>query len=371
MPAPRSISPKQAHAALRRKSAAAERNFKSLRSTASRYAVIEAALLRVHRGKLLRAISADAIAVGAGCRRHTASGGGGHSYQGEQPALVVYVANRQEAASVPAQRRVPSSLTMTLSLQGRRRTYAVPTDVRTHPDRALAHQLPCRVTVTTNAADGNGTRGSMCARVRLAGQTAPLYALTCHHVAWCSEERANLAADPSADNWSEEAGEVQGPHLGKPQFKSDFAPGSQDCIDAALVALDAAGPGMSAAFWPVQIVGVIGDRVSLLAKWAQGAALYSRYFPEGVALNPPTVRLSYPVGYDCGASATIEELLEYSCLAGGPQAGDSGGAIVAADGTLLAMHTAGEASQGLGYAQPAYLLFSPGTFGSGVAISLA
>lgn len=337
---------------------------------------LDAAVRNILRRGLTRRISPDAVRVGLGARRTgDESISATREWTAEDLALIVFVAAKRPDADVPMPRKVRRHISMRLTVEGKRRKLAVPTDVRTSPETITPQAaVPLGIVVTRGEPAPGDTAylGVLCAVVRNPNdEGGQLYGLTCHHVACLSGDTQDLHADPSAITWSVAVNDRPVSRLGQVTYKSDFAPTSvrDVCLDAALVQLRGGSDATRLPFWSFRAKRATEDQIEMMRKWGKSAKLYSRRYPNGTSVSAPVLMPRLEVSYG-PYTARIRLAVSYEMLDPGAftHPGDSGSAITVDGGgeELLAMHFSGKSGTIHGYAQPAHLVM--GAFGINVEL---
>jgi len=348
-------------------SAQAHRNWRRL-SYRQKAAALNTALRSILLRKGIKKISPDAVHIGLGPRR---TGGehedDGRAWHAKDLALIVFVPAKRKDEEVPKRRRVHQHISMRINVDGKRRTLALPTDVRTAPARPIAQMtvpLGVLVTSTTPGLSNSKGHGVLCAVVRKVDHPDDgLYGLTCHHVACRSKRMEDLRPDPNAVTWSGTANDQVVSRLGKAEYVSKFAPIEEldVCIDAALVGLADGSDATREEFWSFRAASAIEDQIEMMKDWGNSAVMYSRRFPDGTRVSGPVLMPRLEVDYD-GETARIRLAAAYEMLDGETtQPGDSGSAIVVngsngEERKLLAMHFCSISDTAQGFAIPAHLV---------------
>jgi hypothetical protein len=309
--------------------------------------------------------------VGIGFRRRDSANEFNQRWLRTEPVLVMYVREKQ-VYNVRSTRLIPRSIRIRVTLNARRRTYAIPTDVRSITGDARAQFKQMATTVTQSPTGiGIGMLGSLCALVKINGNAnRSIYGLTCQHVASLSADQPGLQPSAGATAWSEPVNATPQSLLGTAAFLTEFGTTDSvdECLDGALIQLTPGCDALQSEYWPPRWGSAVSDQLSMMSQWSKGAKLYSRNHTQGVAVSPPSLVPQVPVQYK-GQTACITLAAEYELSGGVPtQPGDSGSAIVSNTNQLLAMHFAGVDGTPSGYAIPIYLLLADDAFG--VSISL-
>lgn len=317
-----------------------------------------------------RLLSEDVVRIGMGARRLDGAEGRA-TWKHDELTLVAYVNAKRPESEIPLTRRIKRYFACRVTIGKKQVRLRIPTDVRKISGEVRAHYLPLATNVTmTPAPQGLAMVGTLCGRFKKVNTTNPIYALTCQHVACASEEQPDLAANAGATAWSVDQAGALPSKLGTVTFKTPFGSVNvlDECLDAALIELQPGCDALKDDYWPASPASVIEDQLSLKKEWGASATLFSRFYPDGIAVSAPTWVPRLVVNYKT-QSARISLALEYDLNGQSSQPGDSGSAIISDSNRLLAMHIAGVNEQPTGYAIPINLLLDPDTLG--VQIQLA
>jgi hypothetical protein len=203
---------------------------------------------------------------------------------------------------------------------------------------------------------GLGLKGSVAAIVRDMPESGGRYFLTCHHVACLSVFDPNLEALTPAEAALLPDGSVIGTTVREAWFGQGIGP----CVDAALVRIDPDDAANEDLSLPIPLTGYVTSIEQFHEERASGMALFSLHKPNGVLVEFQRMRVDLEVSYQTGAVATIVEAMEYQLPWPGTRNGDSGGALVSANGVFLGMHIAGDGTTGFGI--PAWMLLESPAF---------
>jgi hypothetical protein len=323
---------------------------------------------RLDTKRAMKRISPDVLRAGVGVRKLDGKFEDVAAPQwaaAHELTLVLYV--NEKLRKVRKNRVILSHYAFRITIGKHRRTFRIPTDVRTSPGlaRARAMQFATNVTLTATPVAGDlALEGTLCCRFHKRGATNPVYAMTCQHVACASAEQANLAPAPNATCWSLDANGGLAGKIGSLAARTTFGTTDDidECLDGALVALQAGSDPLRDDYWSFEVIDAITDQVSLTAEWGTGATLYSRFSPGGISVSPPVWLIRKEINYK-SMTACISSVVEYELLEGTSRPGDSGSAIVSSSKKLLAMHIAGVDNEATGYAIPIHLLMNSAAMG--------
>jgi len=272
------------------------------------------------------------------------------------PTLVVIVErklSKSQLQRMPKVREVPRHVIVRMKIASRRVEIAVPTDVVTKPPQPKAQSVTGLQ--MESLGDGLKIRGSVAAIVRDQQDIGERYFLTCHHVACLSLLDSDLQPHLPA----EATLLPDRIPIGDTEREAFFGTNVGPCVDAALVRidLDASGADLSL---PVHAGGFVDSIAQLQSEAATGMLLFSLHKPDGHPVALQRVHVDFDVRYETGAVATMVEAMEYRVQGAKTRGGDSGGALISANGIFLGMHIAGAGSTGFGI--PAYLLMESVAF---------
>jgi hypothetical protein len=282
----------------------------------------------------------------------------------ECPTLIVVVEKKLSKSRLAKRRTakpIPEHITAVVKVRGRRVPVAIPTDVIQKPRAARAQGV--EGLQMRNAEAGLGIRGSVAAIVRDIPDSGERYFLTCHHVACLSLLDPNLEPLLPADATLLP---VNSP-IGTTEREAFFGQGVGPCIDAALVRIDPDDAADEDLSLPMPITGAVTSFEQLEAERESGMALFSLHKPGGAPVEFQRIHVNLDVTYESGAVATIVEAMEYRLVGPQTRGGDSGGALISANGVFLGMHIAGAGFTGFGI--PAYMLLESPAFDPMVALA--
>jgi len=344
-------------------------NWRSLSNT-ERYNAVYWVARAIHRWGISAGISTDAVSVSCGYR--TRKQGRGQRVCRDEPVLVVGVRKKIRRNVVRKQRRdwIPERIQLSVPVSGRKRVLAIPVDVVTREPVPVAQAMRQGIAMRSQFTTGRNLRGSVCALVRNTLMNDPKrYLLTCHHVACLSLLTPRLTPEVPASSYSMAADSQPDDYLGETRRYAEFGVNVLDVIDAALITLDPDALEIvnQPSYWTLRPASWARTPQELSAETSQGVYLVAKgdKSASGTFLRH---EFSQAVRYGSGNRiAIIKEIIMTRLNRQTTAGGDSGGAIVSPNGTLLGMHIAGDGR--LSYAIPAYHLLRTGTFSPSIELA--
>ncbi|RLA50782.1 MAG: hypothetical protein DRR42_12185 [Gammaproteobacteria bacterium] len=272
-----------------------------------------------------------------------------------EPVLIIRVNRKKKRPRKPFPLAIQASVPIE---PGRYRVVAIPTDVR-RQGGGLKAQTQTHYVRMTGSKTEKRLRGSLAVLVRSNDDSDTLYALTCHHVAFLSSYDSLLRGEPYSI--AAYKGEQYPGTMGHSSRGAKMAPSPDYSTDAALIRLATGSLATSREFWPNQpsfYAQTYGD----LQERASAGAYICNARQDWAQVQITGARFDEVVTYSAGGKALFSMLLEYIYLDDAPREGDSGGALLDANGCFLGMHVAGITQAKQGFAIPAYKILGSSAF---------